>query len=121
MVLITDRKGIIQFVNDRFCEMSKYTKNEIIGQHYRILNFGCQSKEFYRNLWKTIKKGEVWKGEIQNKTKDDTYYWVDTTIVPFLDNEGNPYQFVSIRNNITDRKKSRRISSSKSRTISFDC
>jgi diguanylate cyclase (GGDEF)-like protein/PAS domain S-box-containing protein len=105
ILAITDRTGRITAVNDKFCEISKYKKYELIGQTHRLISSGYHSQKFFKDMWDTISNGEVWQGEIKNKAKDGSIYWVDTNIVPFLDEGRRPYQYVAIRNDITLKKQ----------------
>jgi len=117
IVAITDQRGVIKHVNPNFCKISHYTAAELIGQDHRIVNSGYHDKAFIKNIWKTIANGQIWRGELRNKAKDGSIYWVDATIVPFLDDKGKPYQYLAIRSDITDRKLAEALVKSKNEQI----
>ncbi len=104
IVAITDRGGTITFINEKFSELSGYSKEELIGQNHRILNSGFHSSEFFTDMYVAISSGKVWQAEICNKTKEGDLYWVDTTIVPFMGNDG-PESYIAIRTDVTERRK----------------
>jgi PAS domain S-box-containing protein len=105
IVSLTDRAGAITYINDKFCEISGYSHEELIGQNHRIVNSGHHPKEFFLEMWKTIATGQVWKGEIKNKRKNGDYYWVDSLLMPLFDTDSRICGYIGIRFDITERKK----------------
>ncbi len=104
IVARTDPKGVITEVNDKFCEISGYSREELIGQTHKLINSGHHNQDFFRTMWKTISKGFVWRGEICNRKKNGDLYWVDTTIVPLFDNFEKVRAHLVIRFEVTDKK-----------------
>jgi len=104
-VVITNADFIINYVNDQFCNTTKYTKEELIGKNIKIIDSNYHSDTYFEDLYNNITNGKIWKGELRNKTKNGSFYWVDVTVVPFLNEEKKPWQYVSIRKDITARKE----------------
>ncbi len=105
IVSITDKDGDITYANDRLCDVSQFSREELLGKNHRIINSGYHPDEFFGDLWDTIKSGNVWHGEVRSQKKSGEYFWVDSTIVPFVNSEGEPYQYVGIRTDITEHKR----------------
>ena len=112
IIAVTDSKGVITYVNSKFCEISGYEQQELIGKTHKIINSGFHDKDFFKGMWSSISSGNIWRGEIKNRDKEGHQYWVDTTIIPILEEDGTPYKYISIRNVITSQKLMAEIMSS---------
>ncbi|EQC47403.1 PAS domain-containing sensor histidine kinase [Bacteriovorax sp. Seq25_V] len=105
IVSITDRYGVITEVNDKFCQISKYSREELIGKSHNILKSDFHSNEFWKEMWETITRGDVWHGQIKNKAKNGSFFWVDTTVIPFKNSIGRIYQYLAIQRDFTENKR----------------
>ena len=101
---ITDREGKIIYANQKFCEISKYSMVELLGQSHNVVNAGYHTDSFFKEMWETIESGQVWKGEVKNRAKDGSYYWLDSVIIPIKDADGEIHQYFSLRTLINDKK-----------------
>jgi PAS domain S-box-containing protein len=102
---VTDPEGRIIYVNDKFCEISKYSREELLGQDHRIVNSNYHPSSMFKELWETIKSGKVWRSDVKSKAKDGTFFWLDSTIVPIHDDNGVITEYFSLRTPIDDRKR----------------
>ncbi|HEY1063069.1 MAG TPA: PAS domain S-box protein [Daejeonella sp.] len=102
---VTDSEGKIIYVNDKFCEVSKYSREELLGQDHRIVNSNYHPSSMFKELWETIKSGKVWRSDVKSRAKDGTFFWLDSTIVPIHDNNGVITEYFSLRTPIDDRKR----------------
>lgn len=102
---ITDLEGSIIYTNSKFCEVSKFSKEELMGQNHRIVSSGHHPKAFFENMWGTIVSGDIWQGEVKSKAKDGTFFWLHNTILPVFDQSGKIIQFFSMRMPIDEKKK----------------
>ncbi len=102
---VTDPEGRIIYVNDKFCEISKFSREELLGQDHRIVNSNYHPSSMFKELWETIKSGKVWRADVKSRAKDGTFFWLDSTIVPIHDNNGVITEFFSLRTPIDDRKR----------------
>lgn len=105
IIAATDVNGRILYVNDKFCKTSQYNREELIGNTHKIVNSGYHDHDFFQNMWDTLDNGEIWEGEVRNKAKDGSFYWLKTSIVPFLDRNQKPYMYIALRTNITKGKE----------------